>query len=78
MVVGVSPAFSDSTILWPALAIGMATLTMVTLGLSIGRRFGAVVGKRAEICSGLVLIALVASHCRNICSDAGLQAVLLG
>ena len=31
---------------------------MVTLGLLIGRRIGAVVGKRAEIFGGLVLIAV--------------------
>jgi len=58
MVVGVSLAFADTDILWPALAIGLATLTMVTLGLLIGRRIGAVVGKRAEIFGGLVLIAV--------------------
>lgn len=58
MVVGVSLAFSDTGILWPALAIGVATLTMVTLGLLIGRRIGAVVGKRAEVFGGLVLIAV--------------------
>lgn len=58
MVVGVSLAFADTGILWPALAIGLATLTMVTLGLLIGRRIGAVVGKRAEIFGGLVLIAV--------------------
>lgn len=60
MVVGVSLAFTDTDtgILWPALAIGLATLTMVTLGLLIGRRIGAVVGKRAEVFGGLVLIAV--------------------
>ena len=57
-VVGVSLAFTETGILWPALAIGLATLTMVTLGLSIGRRIGAVAGKRAEIFGGLVLIAV--------------------
>ena len=58
MVVGVSLAFTETGILWPALAIGLATLTMVTLGLLIGRRIGAVVGKRAEIFGGLVLIVV--------------------
>lgn len=58
MVVGVGLAFAETAILWPALAIGLATLTMVTLGLLIGRRIGAVVGKRAEIFGGLVLIAV--------------------
>ena len=57
-VVGVSLAFTDAGILWPALAIGVATLTMVTLGMLIGRRIGALAGKRAEIFGGLVLIAV--------------------
>lgn len=55
MVVGVSLAFTDAGILMPALAIGLATLTMVTL---VGRRMGALAGKRAEIFGGLVLIAV--------------------
>lgn len=58
MVVGVSLAFTNAGILWPALAIGVATLTMVTLGMLIGRRIGALAGKRAEIFGGLVLIAV--------------------
>lgn len=58
MVVGVSLAFTDAGILLPALAIGLATLMMVTLGLLIGRRIGAMLGKRAEILGGLVLIAV--------------------
>ena len=58
MVVGVSLAFTDAGIGWPALAIGVATLTMVTLGMLIGRRIGALAGKRAEIFGGLVLIAV--------------------
>jgi putative Mn2+ efflux pump MntP len=58
MVVGVSLAFTDAGILMPALAIGLATLTMVTLGMLVGRRIGALAGKRAEIFGGLVLIAV--------------------
>lgn len=58
MVVGVSLAFADVGIVWPAVAIGLATLAMVTLGLLIGRRIGAVMGKRAEVFGGLVLIVV--------------------
>jgi putative Mn2+ efflux pump MntP len=58
MVVGVSLAFTATHIVWPALAIGLATLTMVTLGMLVGRRIGALAGKRAEIFGGLVLIAV--------------------
>lgn len=58
MVVGVSLAFTDTSIAEQALAIGLATLTMVTFGMLVGRRIGAVVGKRAEVFGGLVLIAV--------------------
>jgi putative Mn2+ efflux pump MntP len=58
LVVGFGLAFADTSIVTPAVAIGVATLSMVTLGLLIGHRIGAVVGKRAEIFGGLVLIAV--------------------
>ena len=58
MVVGVGLAFTDTPIMEPALAIGLATLTMVTLGMLVGRRIGAAIGKRAEVFGGLVLIAI--------------------
>ncbi|WP_312516222.1 manganese efflux pump MntP family protein [Massilia sp.] len=58
MVVGAGLAFVDTTILEPALAIGLATLTMVTIGMLVGRRIGAAIGKRAEVFGGLVLIAI--------------------
>ncbi|MEH6436776.1 manganese efflux pump MntP [Massilia sp. DD77] len=58
LVVGFGLAFADTSIVTPAVAIGVATLSMVTLGLLIGHRVGAVVGKRAEIFGGLVLIVV--------------------
>lgn len=58
LVVGAGLAFTDTGILQPALAIGLATLSMVTLGMLVGRRIGAVFGKRAEVFGGLVLIAI--------------------
>ena len=39
-----------------AAAIGLATMTMVTIGVMLGRVLGAVVGKRAEIVGGVVLM----------------------
>ncbi|MCG7599406.1 manganese efflux pump MntP family protein [Halomonas sp. McH1-25] len=36
-------------ILWTALAIGLATLLMATLGVMPGRVLGTIVGKRTEI-----------------------------
>lgn len=58
MVVGASLAFIDANILATAGAIGLATFTMVTLGVMLGRGLGQLVGKRAELIGGLVLIAI--------------------
>ena len=58
MAVGVGLAFINVNIAWTALAIGLATMTMVTLGVMVGRVLGAVIGKRAEILGGVVLIGI--------------------
>jgi putative Mn2+ efflux pump MntP len=58
MAVGVGLAFIDANIWVVAPAIGLATFAMVTLGVMVGRGIGAVVGKRAELLGGLVLIVV--------------------
>ncbi|WP_194727429.1 manganese efflux pump MntP [Noviherbaspirillum malthae] len=58
MVVGVSLAFMDANILVTAAAIGLATFTMVTLGVMVGRMLGVIVGKRAEVVGGVILILI--------------------
>jgi putative Mn2+ efflux pump MntP len=58
MVVGASLAFIDANIFTTAGAIGLATFTMVTIGVMLGRGLGHLVGKRAELVGGLVLIAI--------------------
>ncbi len=58
MAVGVGLAFIDANIWVIAAAIGLATFTMVTLGVMVGRGIGTVVGKRAEVVGGLVLIVV--------------------
>lgn len=58
MAVGAGLAFADVDILRTALAIGLATLVMVTAGVMVGRALGALVGKRAEIAGGVVLIGI--------------------
>ena len=58
MAVGVGLAFLQVNILTPALAIGCATLVMSTLGMMIGRFIGPLLGKRAEILGGIVLIGI--------------------
>lgn len=58
MAVGVGLAFLQVNIVMTALAIGCATLTMSTLGMMIGRFIGPLLGKRAEILGGIVLIGI--------------------
>ena len=58
MAVGASLAFVNVNIVPVAVAIGLATFTMVTIGILLGRVLGAVAGKRAEIVGGLVLIGI--------------------
>ena len=61
LAVGVGLAFVDVNILVAAGAIGLATMTMVTLGVMLGRVLGTVVGKRAEIVGGVVLMLVGAT-----------------
>lgn len=58
MAVGVGLAFLQVNILTTALAIGCATLIMSTLGMMVGRFIGPLLGKRAEILGGVVLIGI--------------------
>lgn len=41
-----------------AVAIGFSTFVMVTIGIMVGRALGAVIGKRAELIGGVVLIII--------------------
>ncbi|MFK3796392.1 manganese efflux pump MntP [Pseudomonas sp. NPDC088444] len=61
LAVGVGLAFVDVNIVVAALAIGIATTVMVTIGVMLGRVLGTVVGKRAEIVGGIVLIMVGAT-----------------
>ena len=61
MAVGVGLAFIDVNILVASAAIGLATMTMVTIGVMLGRVLGNVVGKRAEIIGDVVLMLVGAT-----------------
>lgn len=61
LAVGVGLAFVDVNILVAAGAIGLATMTMVTIGVMLGRVLGTLVGKRAEIVGGVVLMLVGAT-----------------
>jgi putative Mn2+ efflux pump MntP len=58
LAVGVGLAFVDVPIALVALVIGLCTFTMVTLGVMLGRALGAIVGRRAEVIGGVILIGV--------------------
>lgn len=58
MAVGAGLAFVDVNIYSTAAAIGLATATMVTIGVLLGRVIGHVVGRRAEMAGGVVLTGI--------------------
>ncbi len=58
MAIGVGLAFLQVDIVHTAMAIGLATMIMATLGMLIGRYIGPLLGKRAEIIGGIVLIGI--------------------
>lgn len=58
MAVGVGLAFLEVNIVTTSLAIGFATFMMATLGMMLGRFIGPVLGKRAEVLGGLVLMGI--------------------
>lgn len=58
LAVGVGLAFVDTPIAVVAVAIGLCTFTMVTLGIMLGRVLGEMVGRRAEVIGGVILIGV--------------------
>lgn len=61
MAVGVGLAFADVHIAVVAAVIGLCTFVMVTLGIMLGRALGMVIGRRAEIAGGIILILVGAA-----------------
>jgi putative Mn2+ efflux pump MntP len=61
MAVGVGLAFVDVNILVVAVVIALCTFTMVTLGIMAGRALGTLIGKRAEMVGGVILILVGAT-----------------
>lgn len=58
MVAGVGLAFIDADIITTAIAIGLATFTLVTIGFMLGRILGVIAGRRAEMMGGVMLIGI--------------------
>ena len=58
MVVGIGLAIMEADIVLTAIAIGFSTFVMVTIGVMLGRVLGLIVGKRAEVMGGVILIGI--------------------
>lgn len=58
MAIGISLAFIDVNIFVAAALIGLATATMVTIGVMLGRALGTLIGHRAEMLGGIMLIII--------------------
>lgn len=58
MAVGVGLAFVEVNILLVAAVIGLCTFASVSIGVMAGRALGALIGRRAEVAGGLVLIVV--------------------
>lgn len=58
LAVGVGLAFLEIDIVPVAAAIGVTTLTMVALGVMLGRVLGTVAGRKAEVVGGLILLGI--------------------
>ena len=56
--VGISFSLAEISILWPSALIGAVTVVIVVAAILIGRRFGDMLGARAEILGGVILIAI--------------------
>ena len=58
MAVGASLALIDVNIATAATLIGIATFSMVTIGIMLGSVMGTLIGKRAETFGGIVLVSV--------------------
>jgi putative Mn2+ efflux pump MntP len=58
LAVGLSLAMLGSTIVVPAVVIGVVAASFTVVGMRIGKRIGSIWGKRVEVLGGLVLIGI--------------------
>ena len=58
LAVGLSLALIDSTIMRPALVIGIVTAVITTIGILLGKKIGTLWGKRVEILGGVILFGI--------------------
>ena len=58
LAVGLSLALLGVSIWWPAVVIGLVAGAFTVVGMQLGTRFGALLGRRMEVIGGIVLIAI--------------------
>ena len=58
LAVGLSLALLGVEIWYPAVVIGVVAFAFTAVGLHLGRRFGALFGRRMEVLGGVILIAI--------------------
>jgi putative Mn2+ efflux pump MntP len=58
LAVGLSLAALQTSILYPAAVIGVVAFVMTVIGMKLGPALGKVIGRRAELLGGLVLIGI--------------------
>lgn len=58
LAVGLSLALLGLNIWYPAVVIGLVAAAFTAAGLHLGRRFGALLGRRMEVVGGVILIAI--------------------
>jgi putative Mn2+ efflux pump MntP len=58
LAVGLSLAMLNVDIWYPAVVIGVVAAAFTIVGLQLGRRFGALLGRRMEVIGGLILIGI--------------------
>jgi manganese efflux pump family protein len=58
LAVGLSFAFLDVKIAWASLVIGLTSFLITIIGVLLGKKVGKLVGERAELIGGLILIGI--------------------
>jgi len=58
LAVGITFAFLEIRIVIPVIIIGLVTFLISFIGILIGRQVGCYLGKKVEICGGMVLIGI--------------------
>lgn len=58
LAVGLSLALLGLAIWYPAVVIGIVAFGFTVVGLQLGQRFGALLGRRMEVAGGVILIAI--------------------